>query len=78
MKETLLAAAAALALAFPAHATEYRAPVSKQLFTCALSGLSRVSDPPAPQAAPCCDGQLRCAQLLSTSGILKPLRDPRT
>ncbi len=71
-------AGATLALAFmgSAMAVEYRTPVTKQLFTCAGGGVSRVAAPETP--APCCEGQLRCAQFLSTTGILKPMRDPRT
>lgn len=72
-----LAAAAglvAVVLSGPAHAVELRAPIAKQLFTCA-QGVTRIS---TAQPAPCCEGQLRCAQFLSTQGVLKPQRDPRT
>jgi len=27
---------------------------------------------------PCCEGRLKCAQFLSTGGVLKSMRDPRT
>lgn len=80
MKIALMTAVATLALAFSAHAVEYRTPVTKQLYTCATTGVSRVAatNVPSPTPAPCCDGQLKCAQYLSTTGILKPQRDPRT
>lgn len=59
-----------------AVAVEYRTPVTKQLFTCSAEGLSRVAMPLAPE--PCCEGRLRCAEFLSTSGVLRSVRDPRT
>lgn len=71
---TILVALGLLTAATAAQAVELRTPVTKQLYTCA-QGMSRVS---ATAAAPCCDGQLKCAQFLSTTGVLKPMRDPRT
>lgn len=59
-----------------AMAVEYRTPVTKQLFTCAAEGVSRVAIAAAPE--PCCEGRLRCAEFLSTGGVLRPVRDPRT
>lgn len=59
-----------------AAAVEYRTPVTKQLFTCATSGLTRVAASSPPAA--CCEGQLKCAQFLSTTGVLQPWRHPRT
>jgi hypothetical protein len=63
-----------------ATAVEYRTPVTKQLFTCAAHSVLRISTGSValPGFAPCCDGQLKCAQFLSTTGIHKMLRDPRT
>ena len=80
MKIALMTAVATLALAFSAHAVEYRTPVTKQMYTCSAAGVSRVAATSAPPAAtaPCCDGPLKCAEYLSTTGILKPQRDPRT
>ena len=81
MRTTLAALTSAALIALfcslgPAMAVEYRAPVVRQLFTCAAAGLSRVSMHVVPE--PCCDGRLRCAQFLSTGGVLRSLRDPRT
>ena len=59
-----------------ASAVEYRTPATKQLFTCAGSGWTRVAMRDAPE--PCCDGRLKCAQFLATGGVLKTTRDPRT
>ena len=72
--KTISLASALVLMSMAAHAVEMRTPVTKQLYTCA-TGVSRVAtiDP-----APCCDGQLRCAQFLSTTGVLKAMRDPRT
>ena len=74
---TILVAAAVLAVAGlgqGANAVELRSPVIKQLYTCA-QGVSRVS---LQAPASCCDGQMKCAQFLSTTGVLKPMRDQRT
>lgn len=59
-----------------AVAVEYRTPVTKQLFTCAAEGWSRVAMATTPE--PCCDGRLKCAEFLSTGGVLRSVRDPRT
>ena len=59
-----------------ALAVEYRTPVTKQLFTCAGGSMSRVVMQAIP--ARCCDGRLRCAEFLSTTGMLRSVRDPRT
>jgi len=59
-----------------AMAVEYRTPVTKQLFTCAAEGWSRVAMPTTPE--PCCEGRLKCAEFLSTGGVLRSVRDPRT
>jgi len=74
--KSILAVAAMLASCYPAHAVEFQTPVMKQLYTCAKPGLSRVSMVTDP--APCCDGQLKCAQFLSTTGMLEARRNPRT
>ena len=78
MKIALVTAAMTLALAFSAHAVELRTPVTKQLFTCATPGVSRVAAVMNAAPAPCCEGQLKCAQFLSTTNIVKPRLDPRT
>ena len=59
-----------------ATAVEYRTPAAKQLYTCAAAGLSRVAM--QVRQEPCCDGRLKCAQFLSTGGVLRPMPDPRT
>ena len=76
MRMVLAALALGMTLIGPASAVEYRTPATKQLFTCAAQGLTRV----AARAAPgrCCEGSLRCAQFLATDGVLKTARDPRT
>ena len=76
MKTVLASASLALLLGSPAIAVEFQSPVTKQLYTCAKPGLSRIAMTTHP--APCCDGQLKCAQFLSTTGILHTSRDPRT
>ncbi len=76
MRMTLVALAVALCSAGSATAVEYRTPAAKQLFTCAAAGLSRVAMQVEPE--PCCDGRLKCAQFLSTGGVLRPIPDPRT
>ena len=59
-----------------AMAMEYRVPVAKQLFTCVTNGVSRVATQTSLQ--PCCTRELKCAQFLSTTSVLRPIRDPRT
>ena len=76
MKTVLAAVALTLVLVSPVSAVEFQTPVTKQLYTCAKPGLSRVAMTTDP--APCCDGQLKCAQFLSTTGILHASRNPRT
>jgi len=76
MRTTLAALAMALCSVGSTMAVEYRTPAAKQLYTCAAAGLSRVAIQVAPE--PCCEGRLRCAQFLSTGGVLKPVPDPRT
>lgn len=78
MRMTLGVMALTFTMAGSAIAVEYRTPVTKQLFTCAAPGLSRVGLSRVGLSAPCCDGQLKCAQFLSTTGVLKTARDPRT
>ncbi len=74
--KTVLAAAILMASCLPAGAVEFQTQITKQLFTCAKPGLQRVAVTSEP--APCCDGQLRCAQFLSTTGVLRNARIPRT
>lgn len=76
MRVFLAAAVLALFPGPPAGAVEFRTPVTKQLYTCTKPGLLRVAVITDP--APCCDGQLKCAQFLSTTGILHTSRNPRT
>ena len=76
MRSVLAAAAVLVAFCLPAGAVEFQTPITKQLYTCARPGLQRVAMTTNP--APCCDGQLRCAQFLSTTGMLRNHRIPRT
>ena len=76
MRMVLSAAAVLMVSCLPAGAVEFQTQITKQLFTCAKPGLQRVATIAEP--SPCCDGQLRCAQFLSTSGILQTHRVPRT
>ncbi len=64
-----------------ARAGELRMTVEQPHFTCEGSGtmLSHIAFHPRRQAhavpvLPCCDGKLGCAQFLSTSTILHPMR----
>lgn len=75
MRTVLAVLAVVLVPVGSALAVEYRTPVTKQLFTCAGGSMSRVALRTSP--ARCCDGRLRCAEFLSTTGVLKPVRDPR-
>ena len=76
MRTVLAAAAVLMASCMPAGAVEFQIQITKQLYTCAKSGVQRVAVTSEP--VPCCDGQLRCAQFLSTTGILRNHRIPRT
>lgn len=76
MRTILAALALALLPLSSTMAVEYRTPTAKQLFTCTTTGLSRVAVQVTSE--PCCEGRLKCAQFLSTGGVLKSLRDPRT
>lgn len=76
MRTTLAALALALGSVSSVMAVEYRTPATKQLYACAAIGLSRVAIQVRPE--PCCEGRLKCAQFLSTGGVLKPMLDPRT
>lgn len=75
MRTVLAALAMGVILVGSASAVEYRTPATKQLFTCAAVGWTRVS---MRASEPCCDGRLKCAQFLATGGVLKATRDPRT
>ena len=68
---TFLAFAAATASAAPATRADTR-----QLYTCAGQGLSRVALAGTPHE--CCNGLLGCPQLLANTGLVKPKRDNRT
>ena len=76
MKTILAAAALTLISAFSASAIEFQTPVTRPLYTCATSGVSRVAMPAVTE--PCCDGQLKCPQFLSTTGVLQAQRHRRT
>ena len=76
MRMVLAALALGMTLIGSASAVEYRTPATKQLFTCAARGLTRVSAPVAPER--CCEGSLKCALFLAPGGGRKPARDPRT
>jgi hypothetical protein len=65
----------------PARASDLRMTVEKPQFICEKGGiaLSHVTYHPGRKAhlrpaLPCCDGQLGCAQFLSTSTVLHPPR----
>lgn len=65
----------------PAHASDLRMTVEKPHFICEKGGvaLSHVAFHPGQKrdlhpSLPCCDGQLGCAQFLSTSTVLHPAR----
>lgn len=76
MRMSVAALAIGIAMMGPASAIEYRTPVTKQLFTCAKPGVSRVAVAAGPAA--CCEGQLRCAEYLATTDVKKSLRSRRT
>ena len=76
MRLVLAVAAALTGFCLPAGAVEFQTQITKQLFTCAKPSLQRIGA--TSETAPCCDGQLRCAQFLSTTGILRNSRIPRT
>ena len=76
MRLVLVAATTLMVSCLPAGAMEFQTQITKQLFTCAKPGLQRIAT--TSETAPCCDGQLRCAQFLSTTGILRNSRIPRT
>lgn len=75
VKVILAGLMAALLSAGAAAAVEYRTPVVKQPFTC-LRGVSRVVA--METQAPCCESKLHCAEFLATTGVIRPMRDPRT
>ena len=88
MKTTMLALPLIMAsMAIGAQASELRMTVEKPHFTCEGHGqlLSHVAYVPGADASgatrqntsddaplPCCDGQIGCAQFLSTNTILHP------
>lgn len=75
--KTILITATLLALTAPSlSAREIQTPVTRQLYTCAGAGLSRVAM--RAQPAECCDGLLGCPQLLGSTGLVKPKRPNRT
>jgi hypothetical protein len=64
----------------PSQAADLRMTVERPHFTCEGDGrmLSHVVYRPGPQPPaaplPCCDGKLGCAQFLSTSTVVHPVR----
>ncbi len=76
MKLGVMAAAAMMLLPQSASAIDFQTPVTKHLYTCASPGVSRVALTADPAA--CCEGQLKCAQFLSTQGLILSRRQPRT
>ena len=76
MRTVVAVAAALIVSCLPAGAVEFQTQITKQLFTCAKPGMQRIAM--TSETAPCCDGQLRCAQFLSTTGVLRNHRIPRT
>lgn len=89
MKFVVLSAALTFLLSTgsAAHAFEFRAPVTQQLFACESKNLTRTAhrtDLGADEVAvlaqlgACCQTQLRCAQFLATRSVHKPRLDPRT
>ncbi len=76
MKAITIIAALLTLLPLPASAIDFQTPITKHLYTCANLGVSRVGLTTDPAA--CCEGQLKCAQFLSTQGLLLSRRHPRT
>jgi hypothetical protein len=68
MKRYLLALGIVVATPFAASALELKTSATKSLFACEGSALHRVALREAP--ARCCEGRIRCAQLLSTQGMI--------
>lgn len=87
MKKILALPLLLAVIATGAQAAELRMTVEKPHFTCEGRGLllSRAAYVPGEYRVnatddaplPCCDGQIGCAQFLSTSTILRPLRPLR-
>ena len=82
---TLLAVAASAAAPRAVLASGLRMTVEKPRFTCETHGASfshamfqPAGRPAAAAALPCCDGQLGCAQFLSTSTVLRASRRHRS
>lgn len=69
----ILAGLAFVCFAGAASAADLRMTVQKPHFTCEgrTPGFDRVSYRPGGAPLPCCDGQLGCAQFLSTTTIVR-------
>ena len=76
MKKRLLAVGMIVLTPFAASAMELKTSATKSLFACEGSALSRVALRERP--APCCEGRMRCAQLLSTEGMVRTQGRSRT
>ena len=76
MKIAWLAAGLFVLTPLAASAVESNNSAIPSLYTCEGSGFSRVALKADP--APCCNGRLRCAQLLSTQTILSRKHPNRT
>ena len=76
MKSILTAAALIMLSALPASAFQTRASGTPALYTCSGKVMSRVSI--TAKVVPCCEGQLKCPQYLSTELLVKPRLVPRT
>ena len=76
MKTALIIATLLALTAVDASAFEVPTPVSRQLYTCAQSHLSRVAL--KMEAEACCVGMLGCPQLLGNTGFTRPKPANRT
>ncbi len=76
MKNWLLTLGMIVVTPFAASALELKTSATKSLFACEPSALSRVALRERP--ALCCDERMRCAQLLSTEGMIRTQGRTRT
>jgi hypothetical protein len=75
MRTALLTTATAL-LIFASEGAQARSAAPQLSSTC-TTGLERVAARPADLVR-CCEGQLRCAEFLSTTTIMRTRRERRT
>lgn len=77
MKNSLLVLAMVALTPFAASALELKtSAATPSLFACEGTALSRVALRQDP--APCCQGRMRCAQLLATTGMIRAQSRRRT